>query len=239
MQLEIPKIIPDKYPALEIENFLDDNCCDIISQRIAPLCEDSGIVKHAGPFLMAHTSKMPEYFELAKQFNASLEQIFYNIANPVQMIHDFVSAKTEENVQTCREGDSSYSSCIFRHFSKGQGSPIHKDNASNDAIECQVSKLKQQISAVLYLSTPQSGGELVIYDKKWSISDEYHRKIDFGYENAVIENSNSHKIKPQKGTLVFFNPQQFHAILPVCGNIPRMTLSMFLGYDTNGFHCWA
>lgn len=228
-----------KIPAIIFEGFLDAVYCDELSVRLKHRYQNSGFVRHYGPSLMSHATRKQEYFEKSETFNADLHHLFEGIPNPVDMIHDMLSEAIDKSARTATEDDKLYSACTFRVFENGQGSPVHKDIVRNEGVEYNVSHVKEQTSAVLYLSAPKKGGELVIYDRVWAADDERLRMIDFGYEQDVVHGSAERIISPRKGTLVLFNPAHYHKICPAVGSTPRETLSLFAGFLNGEILTWA
>ena len=68
--------------------------------------------------------------------------------------------------------------------------------------EYNVSQIKNQLSAILYLQSPNEGGQLTIFHKMWNKKDEHLREPEFGYSSNLIKNVSQKKILPTAGTMV-------------------------------------
>ena len=103
-----------------------------------------------------------------------------------------------------------------------------------------VSEYQNQLSAILYLQSPQSGGELTIYDKQWCKDDESRRNPDFGYSSDVVDGVEHVTIRPIPGNLVLLNPNYYHKIGSICGTKPRISIGFFFAESSeNNLYCWS
>ena len=235
---DIDAISDGIIPALIVKNFYDKNYCDRISDEIKKQGTDEFEIdklNHVGPFLMAYTTNKKQYFEEAKKARQVFETVFCQIENPVKRIHKtFQNIFPRYKVGIANEGRDTYSECIIRIHEKGKKIPVHKDNVSYEGREFNISKVTNQLSCVLHLQKSESGGELTIYNKQWTKQDERNREINFGYSSKVISNREKCRISNiEQGDLVIINPNYFHSVSEVTGEIPRITLGMFLGFCMN------
>ena len=187
---------------------------------------------HLGPFLMAHTTDKKKYFEKAQLAKTTFETLFSDIENPLTKIYECLNHIFPNYlVSVASEFSNAYSPAIVRIHEKGKSIPIHKDNVRYEGREYSVSEINNQLSCVLHLQESETGGELVIYDKKWVKEDEKFRNIDFGYSSNLTQNTKSCIISDiVPGDLVLIDPNYFHEVLKITGNTPRITLGMFLGF---------
>lgn len=228
-----------KIPAIIVKNFYDKESCMKISKRSKNhlnFKKNMGIVNDKiGVSLVQFRNEPAVYFEESTKMRILLRRIFDGLEDPRKKIHLWMSNFANGvKVQIAMEGENRYGCGIIRLHKKGSMFPIHRDNASFETPHFLVGKLKEQISFVLPVQSPEYGGELQIFKQFWEKTDEEFRRIDFGYYDKVVDrNCESVSIKPELGNLIIINPNYYHRILPVFGRKNRITLSMFAGFIPN------
>ena len=230
-----------KIPAIVIPNFLDSAKCQKIANQIlnSKTSSGCGLTEKIGESINSYISNKLEYFKNAKVSNKYLNQIFLN-DDPREMMLNEISKLTKKKIQFAKENLSSYSQGIIRCHSVGDVVHIHRDKACFDAPEFSVSKLSDQMSAVLHLQSSELGGALVIFDKFWNCHDECFRNQDFGYSDKIIKKISWSSISCNQGDLVIINPKKYHLINMVRGKLKRITLGFFLGQESeSNFHAWS
>ncbi|MBJ2217522.1 2OG-Fe(II) oxygenase [Pseudomonas sp. MF7453] len=106
-----------------------------------------------------------------------------------------------------------------------------------DCLPRSVAELEQQLSANIYLQTPPSGGELIIWDTPAFAYDEVKR-----FEGAQLPEQRLQtplRIRPRKNELVIINTRRPHAI---CGfdSGTRISMQSFIGYiPGEPFYFWC
>ena len=106
-----------------------------------------------------------------------------------------------------------------------------------DCLPRSIAELQQQFSANIYLETPPSGGELIIWDTQAFSYDEVQR-----FEGAQLPEECLQKplrIRPRKNELVLINTRRPHAI---CGfdSGKRVSMQSFIGYTPGEpFYFWC
>ena len=103
--------------------------------------------------------------------------------------------------------------------------------------EYNVSLLKNQLSAILYLQSPEKGGELTIFNKMWHKKDECMRKPEFGYSSDLIKNVSKTTIAPVEGNMIILNPNFYHQIESISGTKSRISLGFFFGEMSKNYLC--
>ena len=222
-------------PAMIIRNFYDKKNCQTIVDRTKNYSKDSfqsDKLLHLGPFLMEHVTDKKGYFEAAKDAQKTIGKIFEEIENPIEKIYEFISVLFPPfSVSVATESQNDYSQAIIRMHEKGKSIPIHKDNVRHEGKEYAICGVEQQLSCVLHLQESEAGGELKIYDKQWKKEDERFRNIDFGYSAELVKDSKFYKLSGfAAGDLVIINPNYYHEVTKITGDISRITLGMFLGF---------
>ena len=232
-KINLKSVLLGQTPAIIIRDFYDKKNCEEIVNRIKKEniqnFRDEKL-KHIGPFLMSYITEKKKYFENVKQCQTIFEKIFLKIKKPNAMIYEFIQEVVPDySISLGREGNENYSPFIIRIHEKGKSSPIHKDNVSYEGREYLLSNIDQQLSCILHLQESE-GGDLIIYDKKWKKQDEKFRDINFGYSSDLIKTSKFCKISDLRaGDLVIINPNYYHQVTKINGDMPRITLGMFLG----------
>ena len=114
------------------------------------------------------------------------------------------------------------------------------ENKVFEMSEFNVSQFKNQLSVILYLQSPDAGGELTIFHKMWSKKDEMMREPEFGYSSDLIRGVCQTKIKPVAGNMVILNPKFYHQIESISGLKSRVTLGFFFGESSeDSFNSWT
>ena len=144
------------------------------------------------------------------------------------------------SVTPITENGNVYSDAVIRIHGNDDSVPLHRDNSNFEMSEYNVSRFKNQLSAILYLQSPVEGGELTIFHKMWSKKDEMMREPEFGYSSDLIRGVYQTKIRPIIGNMVILNPKFYHQIESISGLKSRITLSFFFGESTeNCFYSWT
>lgn len=234
-EINLHSILSDKIPVIVIRNFYDEKSCQNIVKRIKKHSQDNfqnGKLRHIGPFLMSYATNKKKYFEDVKEAQRIFEKIFCGIKNPITQIYENISNMFPNySISLAREFQKDHSPVIIRIHKKGKSIPIHKDNVRYEGKEYSLSNIDYQLSCVLHLQESESGGNLVMYNKQWKKEDEKFRNINFGYSSRLVESSEYCKMSDfNTGDLVIINSNYYHKVTKITGNIPRITLGMFLGF---------
>ena len=103
-----------------------------------------------------------------------------------------------------------------------------------------ISLLDNQVSYFLLLQVPSEGGELTIFDAKWSNRFQYsNQNNDFIHS---IESRDSIKLDLRAGDLLIFQGGQiYHRVERAQGAIPRITLGGFItpSLDKQKLYFWS
>lgn len=235
------ELIKGKIPAIIIPNFLSSIICqklvrNIITSKTSRGC---GITQKIGESVNSYISKKIQYFKKTKLTNKHLRNIFSDI-DPRETMLNQISKTFKKKIKFADENSMLYSEGIIRLHIPGESVYIHRDNASFDAPEFSVSKLSDQMSAVVHLQTCESGGELVIYDKFWNTNDERFRNPEFGYADDIVNRVHMSKIVARQGDLVIINSNKYHSVNIIKGKIKRITLGFFFGHEPeSNFYAWS
>lgn len=229
----IKSLLSGDLPAIVIQDFYEKKDCQIIVDRIIKHKTNdfqNGKLKHIGPFLMSYTTKKEEYFKAVTEIQKTFDKIFYRMKKPTSQIHEITSHMLPGYSIANIEFQEVYSPFIIRIHEKGKAIPLHKDDIRYEGKNYAIHNVVHQLSCILHLQETEKGGELILYDKRWKKSDERYRNIDFGYSSDLVSSSRSCEICNLKsGDLVIINPNYYHEVKKINGEIPRITLGMFLG----------
>lgn len=89
-----------------------------------------------------------------------------------------------------------------------------------------------QLAFNLYLSMPESGGETVVWRRRWEPADERHRN-GYGYERSLVESCQSITVRPRVGDVLVFDPRNYHAVEPGNG-ARRIAVAFFIALGAQG-----
>lgn len=177
-----------------------------------------------------------EYFRLAKLATKEQQQIFAKSFNPLERFMRLLKTVVEFTEILEENG--------YGRYYAGNGklrngySPIHVDYAPQDSQDWAVGRFPYQLAWNVYLDIPESGGELLIWEKQWQPEDDELMVEDHYYfKETVIENSNLLSIKPQKGELLLINSRNYHA---VANSSDRFAFGSFISVSSErSCHFWS
>ena len=240
---DLDNLVTGVIPAIILENALSEITCKEVSKKITEfhnMTNFSPNSRYVGESLNSYINFKTQYFEKTKHMDHQLRQVFSDIEDPRYIMRDLLSTIFTKKIIPAKENGKTYSNGIFRIHNCDESFPIHRDNASFEANNYTVSKLRNQLSAVLHLQTAQSGGELILYQKSWKKSDEQFRFPEFGYSDDVVNDSKFIKIKPNVGDIVIINPIHYHTISKINGVLDRISVGFFFGQsDKSTLLCWS
>ena len=232
-------LITGKTPALIIPGILSKIECSLICSKIMKI-NASGNNSKFGTSLSSHIYEKSKYFSNAQKSNKFLIKLFSGNISPLTLMRENISKIFQKPVLTATENNKNYSEAIIRIHKKNDSVHLHRDNSNFEMTEYNVSFLKNQLSAILYLQSPEKGGELTIYNKMWDKKDERMRNPEFGYSSDLIKNISKIKIEPVEGTMIILNPKFYHQIESISGMKSRVSLGFFFGeMSKNHLYSWV
>ena len=145
-----------------------------------------------------------------------------------------------KKIYTATENGNVYSDAVIRIHESEDSVHLHRDNSNFEMSEYNVSQMKNQLSAILYLQSPVEGGELTIFHKMWTKTDETMREPEFGYSSDLVRGVYQTKIRPIAGNMVILNPKFYHQIESISGLKSRIALTFFFGESSkDSFNSWT
>ena len=233
-------LITGKIPALIIPKVLSKSDCISISRKILNMSQRNGSSTKFGTSLSSHIYQKQKYFSKSKKSNEILKNLFFENISPVTLMQQKISKLFGKKIYTATENGNVYSDAVIRIHGNDDSVHLHRDNSNFEMSEYNVSRFKNQLSAILYVQSPDVGGELTIFHKMWSKKDEIMREPEFGYSSDLIKGVYQTKIKPIAGNMVILNPKFYHQIESISGLKSRITLTFFFGESTkNCFYSWT
>ena len=241
--LNAEDFISGKAPFLVIPNVISESTCSLLSEKIFKnfkTVPGPGIKNKIGTSLGSHIYEKSKYFLNSKKSNMFVENIFSDGGSPLKPMRQIISQTFHKQISTASENKMSYSDCVIRIHNEGDSVHLHRDNCNFEMPDYDVSKYKNQLSAILYLQSPEHGGELTVYDKQWTRHDECSRQPDFGYSFDVVNNATHTSISPIPGSLVLLNPNFYHNVESVRGSKSRVSIGFFFAESsTYELSCWT
>ncbi|WP_081237122.1 2OG-Fe(II) oxygenase [Streptomyces viridosporus] len=116
-----------------------------------------------------------------------------------------------------------------------QGFLVHYDDAEREFTEDLLgSPLVAQLAFNLYLSVPETGGETVVWRRRWHPRDESFRPPgSYGYTDGVVQDAEFIELKPTVGEGLLFDSRNYHAVRPSAGD-RRIALGFSIGLTADG-----
>ena len=233
-------LITGKIPALIIPKVLSKSDCISISRKILNMSQRNDSSTKFGTSLSSHIYEKQKYFSKSKKSNEILKNLFFENISTVTLMQQKISKLFGKKIYTATENENAYSDAVIRIHGNDDSVHLHRDNSNFEMSEYNVSRFKNQLSAILYVQSPDVGGELTIFHKMWSKKDEMMREPEFGYSSDLIKGICQTKIRPIAGNMVILNPKFYHQIESISGLKSRITLTFFFGESTkNCFYSWT
>ena len=233
-------LITGQIPALIVPKILSKTECSSLCDRITNNQTTNGNPRRFGTSLSSHIYEKSKYFSNAQRSNDSLKKLFPENISPLTTMRNAISTIFQKQLTTAIENGMTYSEAVIRIHDNDDSVHLHRDNSNFEMSDYNVSHLKNQLSAILYLQSPEQGGELTIYHKLWNKKDECMREPDFGYSSALIEDVHKTKILPTEGNMVLLNPKFYHQIESVSGTRSRISIGFFFGELSKNYLCsWS
>ncbi|MCE2790633.1 MAG: 2OG-Fe(II) oxygenase [Saprospiraceae bacterium] len=204
-------------------------------------------VKKIG-FTIFETENKPEhlqhYFQHATVYSEKIRNLCHPYQNPMDTFHILLDENwpAGANLESCSMGKMT--PCIFRLLEAdySDGLPAHQDVLSRDLPkELKFITLLAQAAGNIYLSLPEEGGELLLWDIKPDY-EEYEALKEHRHDFIDTSKLSSEPIvmKPRNGELILFRSDHIHAVSSA-KNVNRIALSCFVGYygDDQPLTYWA
>jgi hypothetical protein len=159
------------------------------------------------------------YFEEVQASQKKRDTIFESVVDPIYPILSILSSWKQAIVPTDPAYKQLYSHGVIE--TQIHGRRIHVDNIPT------TQQQNMELSIVLYLQSPEQGGELEIYQKRYEANDGYEQLGEGGItESEFIQQTLSDYLvfqyTPVAGDLLIFANCWYHRVLPSVGVKPRI-----------------
>jgi hypothetical protein len=230
--------------AIRIRGLVSDSNCERVAQALAA----SGDVTqhHDVPglrvFGLSHfqaarsTEDARAYRTMAGEMAASLRRLASPEFSPLDAVMAYMAQWWPEGCRILRlPSEGILAPCTARIYPGGVGIEAHQDSIGVESPTDPVARaLVMQFSANLFLSVSSAGGAIELFgEDEGYAAGRYH--LDDGprvVARALLGRPDV--VIPSRGDLIVFASQRVHAVTPTHGTVPRVTLSFFLGVDSDG-----
>ena len=241
--LDAADLTSGKTPFIIIPNIISESTCASLSEKIFKnfkTVPGPGIKNKIGTSLSSHIYEKSKYFLNSQKSNTFIKNIFSDECSPLKLMHKIIAQTFEKQISTAFENKMSYSDCVIRIHNDCDSVHLHRDNCNFEMPDYAVSKYENQLSAILYLQSPERGGELTVYDKQWNRYDERSRQPNFGYSFDLVNGVSHTSISPTVGSLVLLNPNFYHKVESVHGTESRISIGFFFAESSQyELSCWT
>jgi hypothetical protein len=235
MRRDLIDLFEGRLAALIIPNYTTEQTCKELITRLQKegMAQYSHVTAAVAKFgLVQAEHNRPElkdsYFKKVLAAKKASQSLFEGVCDdPLKLIMADFSREMMASSSIAVEPElGDYFAGTFRLI-KGAGL-IHYDFANSEVHGWEISKVRAQLSWNLYLSRPESGGELMVYSNQWDSTSEVHKKPScYSYDEGAVDGASRFSYSPNAGDLVIFNSRNFHEIKAPIG--PRFSLSSFIG----------
>ncbi|MCP3101653.1 2OG-Fe(II) oxygenase [Myxococcus sp. K15C18031901] len=194
-----------------------------------------------GITLVAAPRDLSEYFRVAEGFRSHCRELFLDGADyeaRLKSIFEVLGGGRPVELPRNPDGQG-YMPATIRILPAGAAIDLHCDNnlshhPSYTHLKT-VCDVNDQLSFFLTLNAPGSGGELVVYSRRWSDSDDVETQYVVSKDASMVEGCESLALKPGPGDLILFaGGRIYHRVAPTEGNRPRYTIGGFLARANEG-----
>ncbi|QTL39406.1 2OG-Fe(II) oxygenase [Xenorhabdus budapestensis] len=227
-------VIDNQIPALIIADFATRQESFNFSQTVLKKKTIAYEFGRPGSYLgvsLAHyrNSSKEKYFTKVKEAEEQRLEIIKQSFDPVARFFQYINQQTDYSISVANESTfGSYFAGIIRVIS--HGTDPHVDYAPTFTKgELIVGEISTQLAWNFYASSPEEGGETVVYNQPYTFSGI--NKTYEAYDTQLLEECESYTFKPTVGSVVIFNTMNPHIVLPATqkAKIPRIATGSFLG----------
>lgn len=201
-----------------------------------------------GITLVAARPDLAEYFRVAKSFRDDCRQLFgdgEDFEGRVRHIFSKLSGGRPVTLAETPDGQI-YMPATVRILPEGSTIDLHCDNNLGHyptyghlKTLCDVN---DQLSYFLTVNTPDDGGELVFYQRRWSADDDAPSRYEMHKDAAMVEGCASFSLKPEPGDLILHaGGRLYHRVSASVGPRTRHTIGGFVAnaFDGDTLYYWS
>ena len=230
--------------AISIQSFVDEATAGAIGQAYGGLMHGRykdvvPPISKCGPTVFEHKFADRElYFMEARATNELFSSALKGILLPLRLFQ-------RNLLEQCGWSSKLATDRVFGDYFAGtlrsieEGTALHIDFAPYESPSWEmICSVDSQLSANVYIDSDLETGDLLIYDKAWTLEDERYRFKDrFGYDDAAVEARSRIAVKPALGAIVLFNSRFFHRVEATWHR--RLTYSFFFAIYGDHIIMWS
>jgi L-gamma-glutamyl-L-propargylglycine hydroxylase len=171
------------------------------------------------------------YWEHAAQSSAVRSSLL-NDADPLGRAMSRIAKAWGSSVRPLTSNGHPMFAGMIREMTNGAG--IHFDELVREFPGAPDEIPVAQLAFNCHLTMPEAGGELHIFRRRWKPEDEPSRGDSYWYPEDIFLGDRYISVLAEIGDAVFFDPRNYHRILPRRGKGRRVTFSFFLGLSGSG-----
>lgn len=227
--------------AVQVKNFFDPAACTAIMHNLESCVMgsyDETLVKPRIPKLGPAAFDYYQnggfgqaYWEHTAQ-SAESRSSLLNGSDPLDDAVSRIAAAWGSAVRPLTSNGKPMFAGMIREMTNGAG--IHFDELVREFPGAADEIPVAQLAFNCHLSMPQAGGELTVFRRRWKPTDEPHRGDAYWYPERLFTEDYSITVLAGVGDAIFFDPRNYHRILPRRGAGRRVTLSFFVGLSGAG-----
>jgi hypothetical protein len=220
-----------RIPAVRVKNFASKEMCSLYTQAAFEYgferYKDAPEVGKIG-LPLVDNPELPAYLEQAQLLRHQSLHFGLSISL-LNQVMGFVSNATGRKCEVLEKYGVKFWAGNWRLLSGGAG--IHKDVLGEDCPEMVDIEVEFQGSFVFHISTPENGGETMLYDKFLTEEDKedaLYKESGWKYSPQVVEGVRSIQVPAKTGELVFLPTLKAHSVNPSQGSSQeRISFSAF------------
>lgn len=172
-----------------------------------------------------------DYWQYAEQSAATRSTLLYG-ADPLDTAVRRIRNVWKGAVRPLTHGGRPMFAGMIREMTNGAG--IHFDELVREFPEGADDTPVVQLAFNCHLAMPAEGGELHVFRRHWQPEDEPLRGDNYWYPEEIVADACCASVLASVGDVVFFDPRNYHRILPHKGDGRRVTFSFFIGMTGGG-----
>ncbi len=237
-------LMEGRIPAVQVEPFCNANQMTLLQKAISPLSFEDYVVPpvgRVGPSHYEFRENLEKYLALSAGSKHRFEKLWSESFDVIAVVKELLKEASGYPVEVAKSEDGhEYSTCVIRKIS--YGALPHVDYAPYDVPDWSVGRISHQLSWNLYVSTPDCGGEIKIYNRCWQKSDlGYREQESYAYSRDLFRDCQNVTIHVKSGDFLLINPRYYHEVIPSGPGQNRITISSFAGLfdSSNSWVLWA
>ena len=235
----IDGLLNGEVDVVRISNYYSPESCELLTAKLkgsdhyghyanAPKIARVGMAFFEG---QVSEVSMANYWKNAMTWLSSIRNLAEPYLTPVDRLRLELDEIWSAGAKLATIDKNKLFAGLAREFTEGSNAEPHQDVLSWDVCGELSTDICNQLAANVYLSIPEKGGDLLLWDS-YLTQDEYeNNKIpgSYGVNQAYI-GMPSVRVSPRVGELILFNSTRVHAVDSIMKG-SRMSWSCFIGYS--------